>query len=366
MREKTILVGILRPGNSDKVLRRLEELKELVKTAGGEVVDMVIQKRIKPDPAYYIGKGKAKEISELVQKLGIDLVVFDAKLSPAQLRNLTNIIPCKVLDKVDVVLDIFAQHAKSAEAKIQVELAQLQNRLAKLRMSPRYFSRLGGGIGTRGPGETKLEIDRRRILHRISMLKRKLKDIEKARKERTKRHKDFFRVALVGYTSAGKTTLLNALTKSNLKESPSLFTTLDTFTRGMYLNGKTVLVYDTVGFISDLPPQLIAAFRSTLSVAKESDLLLVVVDVSKPQFEEDLRVVEETLKAISAGKKPKIYVFNKIDLLPSEESLERLKERFDEDNAVFISAKTYENLDDLKEKIWQKMNLSFEKGYYGH
>ncbi|MEO0174754.1 MAG: GTPase HflX [candidate division WOR-3 bacterium] len=363
MRERAIIIGILRPGEGEKVFRRLEELKELVKTAGGEVVDVIIQRRLKPDPAYYIGKGKAKEISELVQKLRIDMVVFDAKLSPTQLRNLTDIIPSKVLDKIDIVLDIFAQHASSAEAKIQVELAQLQNRLAKLRVAPGYFSRLGGGIGTRGPGETKLEIDRRRILHRISILKRKLKDIERARKERTKRHREFFRVALVGYTSAGKTTLLNALTKSKLKESPSLFTTLDTFTRGMYLNGRTVLVYDTVGFISDLPPQLIAAFRSTLSVANEADLLLVVVDVSKPQFEEDLKVVEETLKAIGAGEKPKIYVFNKIDLLPSKESLERLKEKFDEDNAVFISAKTGENLDNLKEKIWQRMNSVSDKSY---
>ncbi|MCC6011618.1 GTPase HflX [Candidatus Caldipriscus sp.] len=350
MKERALLVALVKPGESERVYRSLEEFKELVKTAGGEVVDMVIQRRQKVDPGYYVGKGKAKEIAELCQSMKIDMVVFNTRLSPAQLRNLSEIIPCKVLDRVDIVLDIFAQHATTAEAKIQVELAQLQYRLARLRAAPGYFSRLGGGIGTRGPGETKLEIDRRRILQRIAFLRRKLKDVEKARLERMKRHRDFFRVALVGYTSAGKTTLLNVLTKSKLKESPELFTTLDTYTRGMYINGKTILIYDTVGFISELPTQLISAFKSTLAVAKEADLLLVVVDVSKPDFRDNLTVVEETLKEIGAGEKPKIYVFNKIDLIPSKNMLERLMEEFSED-AVFISAKTGENLDLLKEKI---------------
>jgi GTP-binding protein HflX len=350
MKERALLVALVRPGESERVYRSLEELKELVKTAGGEVVDMVIQRRQRVDPGYYIGKGKAKEIAELCQSMKIDMVVFNTRLSPAQLRNLSEIIPCKVLDRVDIVLDIFAQHAATAEAKIQVELAQLQYRLARLRVAPGYFSRLGGGIGTRGPGETKLEIDRRRILQRIDFLRRKLKEVEKARLERMKRHRDFFRVALVGYTSAGKTTLLNVLTKSKLKESPELFTTLDTYTRGMYLDGKTILIYDTVGFISELPTQLIAAFKSTLAVAGEADLLLVVVDVSKPDFRDNLTVVEETLKEIGAGEKPKIYVFNKIDLIPSKNMLEKLMEEFSED-AVFISAKTGENLDLLKEKI---------------
>jgi GTPases len=331
MKERALLVALVRPGESERVYRSLEELKELVKTAGGEVVDMVIQRRQRVDPGYYVGKGKAKEIAELCQSMKIDMVVFNTRLSPAQLRNLSEIIPCKVLDRVDIVLDIFAQHAATAEAKIQVELAQLQYRLARLRAAPGYFSRLGGGIGTRGPGETKLEIDRRRILQRIAFLRRKLKEVEKARLERMKKHRDFFRVALVGYTSAGKTTLLNVLTKSKLKESPELFTTLDTYTRGMYIDGKTILIYDTVGFISELPTQLIAAFKSTLAVAKEADLLLVVVDVSKPDFRDNLTVVEETLKEIGAGEKPKIYVFNKIDLIPSKNMLERLMEEFGED-----------------------------------
>ncbi len=359
MKERVLLVSMVKPGEGERIYRSLEELKELVKTAGGEAVDMIIQRRQKVDPGYYIGKGKAKEIAEICQKMNIDAVVFNTRLSPAQLRNLSEIIPCKVLDRVDVVLDIFAQHAATAEAKIQVELAQLQYRLARLRAVPGYFSRLGGGIGTRGPGETKLEVDRRRILKRIAFLKRKLKEVEKAREERMKRHRDFFRIALVGYTSAGKTTLLNALTKSKLKESPELFTTLDTYTRGMYYKGKTILVYDTVGFISDLPTQLIAAFKSTLAVAKEADLLLVVVDVSKPEFREDLSVVEKTLKEIDASDKPKIYVFNKIDLIPSKNALERLMEEF-EDDAVFVSAKTGENLEYLKERIFQ--NLISNKG----
>jgi len=360
MRERALLVAIVGPGESERVYRSLEELRDLVKTAGGEVVDMMIQRRPKADPAYYIGKGKAREIAEICQKMKIDMVVFNTRLSPSQLRNLSEIISCKVLDRVDIVLDIFAQHAATAEAKIQVELAQLQYRLARLRAAPGYFSRLGGGIGTRGPGETKLEIDRRRILRRIALLKKRLKEVERARVERMKRHRDFFRVALVGYTSAGKTTLLNALTKSKLKESPELFTTLDTYTRGMYLNGKTVLIYDTVGFISDLPTHLIAAFRSTLAVAKEADLLLVVVDASKSDFRDNLRVVEETLKDIGADDRPKIYVLNKIDLIPSKNMLERLMEEFGED-AVFISAKTGENLEILKEKILQALTLN--KGY---
>lgn len=358
MRERAFLVSILRPGDSDRVYRRLEELGELVKTAGAEVVDIIVQKRPKPDPAYYIGRGKAKEIAEMVEKFNVNMVVFDTKLSPSQLRNLTNIIPVKVLDRVDIVLDIFAQHARTAEAKIQVELAQLQNRLAKLRVAPGYFSRLGGGIGTRGPGETKLEIDRRKILSRIAFLKRKLRDIEKARIQKTKTQRNFFRVALVGYTSAGKTTLLNTLTKSNLPASPSLFTTLDTFTRGMYLNGYTILISDTVGFISDLPPQLIAAFKSTLAVALECDLLLVVIDISKPYFKEDLMVVEETLKSIGASEKRKLYVFNKIDLLPSDNVIHRLREELGEDMTVFVSAKTGENIDELKGKIWEEFKKS--------
>ena len=353
MREKAIVVAVARPEDLSEAQRSIDELIDLLDTAGVDVVDIVVQKRRKIDPAYYIGKGKAREIGELAQRLGVDAVVFDARLSPKHVRNLSSIIPVKVLDRVDVILDIFAQHAGSAEAKIQVELAQLQHRLARLRVDPGALSRLGGGIGTRGPGETKLEIDRRRIQARIARLKRKLKKVEKVRQQKTKQQRYFFRVALVGYTSAGKSTLMNRLTKSRFKESPQLFTTLDTFTRAAWIKGATILVSDTVGFISNLPTELVAAFRSTLMVANEADLLLVVVDVSKPDFERDIEVVERTLKRIGAGDKPKIYVFNKIDLLPSRYMLERLKDRYEGEEVVFISAKTGEGIEELKDKIYE-------------
>ena len=352
-REKAIVVAVARPEDLSEAQRSIDELIDLLDTAGVDVVDIVVQKRRKIDPAYYIGKGKAREIGELAQRLGVDAVVFDARLSPKHVRNLSSIIPVKVLDRVDVILDIFAQHAGSAEAKIQVELAQLQHRLARLRVDPGALSRLGGGIGTRGPGETKLEIDRRRIQARISRLKRKLKKVEKVRQQKTKQQRYFFRVALVGYTSAGKSTLMNRLTKSRFKESPQLFTTLDTFTRAAWIKGATILVSDTVGFISNLPTELVAAFRSTLMVANEADLLLVVVDVSKPDFERDIEVVERTLRRIGAGDKPKIYVFNKIDLLPSRYMLERLKDRYEGEEVVFISAKTGEGIEELKDKIYE-------------
>ncbi len=354
MREKAVVVSVVRPDALSEAQRSLDELIALLETAGVETVDVIVQKRRKVDPAFYIGKGKAKEVAELVEKLGVDAVVFNARLSPKHVRNLSKVIPVKVLDRVDVILDIFAQHAGSSEAKIQVELAQLQHRLARLRVDPGALSRLGGGIGTRGPGETKLEIDRRRIQARINRLKKKLQKIEKVRRQKTKQQRYFFRVALVGYTSAGKSTLMNRLTKSNFKESEQLFTTLDTFTRAAWIKGATVLISDTVGFISDLPAELIAAFRSTLMVANEADLLLVVVDVSKPGFERDIEVVERTLRRIGAGDKPKVYVFNKIDLLPSQYMLERLKDRYAGEEVVFVSAKTGEGVEELKEKIYGK------------
>ncbi|NPB03811.1 MAG: GTPase HflX [Thermotogae bacterium] len=351
MRERALVVAAADPRNLIEAQRSLDELIDLLDTAGVDVVDVVVQKRRRIDPAFYIGKGKAREVGELVRQLKVDAVVFNAKLSPKHVRNLSTIIPVKVLDRVDIILDIFAQHAGSAEAKIQVELAQLQHRLARLRVDPGALSRLGGGIGTRGPGETKLEIDRRRIQYRINRLKKRLQKIERVRQQKTKRQRLFFRAALVGYTSAGKSTLMNRLTRSNFKESEKLFTTLDTFTRAAWIKGATILVSDTVGFISDLPTELIAAFRSTLMVANESDLLLVVVDVSKPDFERDMEVVVDTLRHIGAGGRPKLYVFNKIDLLPSRYMLERLKHRYEGEDVVFTSAKTGEGIEDLKEAI---------------
>ncbi|NPA80175.1 MAG: GTPase HflX [Thermotogae bacterium] len=352
MREKAIVVSVAHPNDLAEAQRSIDELVALLDTAGVDVVDVIVQKRRRIDPAFYVGKGKAKEIGELAQHLNVDAVVFDARLSPKHVRNLSSVIPVKVLDRVDVILDIFAQHAGSSEAKLQVELAQLQHRLARLRVAPGALSRLGGGIGTRGPGETKLEIDRRRIQSKIVKLKRKLRKIEKVRQQKTKQQRYFFRVALVGYTSAGKSTLMNRLTKSHFKESEKLFTTLDTFTRAAWINGATILVSDTVGFISNLPTELIAAFRSTLMVANEADLILVVVDVSKPDFERDIEVVESTLRKIGAGRKPRIYVFNKIDLLPSRVMLERLMDRYAGEEVVFVSAKTGEGLEDLKAKIY--------------
>jgi len=317
-REQAIIVGCQFAGVDDERFRySMEELASLVATANGEVAAELVQKREAPHPATYIGKGKAEELAAIVKQLEPDLVVFNSELSPSQARNLTNMLgEVKVIDRTQLILDIFAQRARSKEGKLQVELAQLEYMLPRLSGQGEALSRLGGGIGTRGPGETKLETDRRHIRRRIDDIKGELRRIAEHRgRYRERRQKNrAFQVALVGYTNAGKSTLFNRLTAADSLEENLLFATLDPLTRKCVLPcGYTVLLTDTVGFIQDLPTTLVAAFRSTLEEVKEADLLLHVVDSSHPDYAEHERTVSRLLAELGASAIPAVTVYNKSD-----------------------------------------------------
>ena len=314
-KERVILVGVSTRENDDTE-DSLDELKDLVKTAGAEAVGRVIQKRELVHPGTYVGKGKIEEIRELLWELDATGIVCDDELSPAQMNNLTDILDVKVMDRTMVILDIFAGRASTSEGKIQVELAQLKYRQSQLTGAGRAMSRLGGGIGTRGPGEKKLEMDRRLIKNRIAQLNRELREVKRhrelTREQRTKNRIPV--VAIVGYTNAGKSTLLNTLTGAGVLQEDQLFATLDPTTRSRKLpSGQEILLTDTVGFIRKLPHHLIDAFKSTLEEAKYADLILHVVDASNPQMDEQMHTVYETLQNLGVKDKPVITVFNKID-----------------------------------------------------
>ena len=351
--EKAILVGVS-TGDNDDTRQSLDELGDLVKTAGAEVVGKVIQNREAMHPGTYVGQGKIEEIKELLWELDATGIVCDDELSPAQMNNLTEMLETKVMDRTLVILDIFAGRASTSEGKIQVELAQLRYRQSQLTGAGRALSRLGGGIGTRGPGEKKLEMDRRLIRDRISQLNRELKDVKRHReltREQRMRNKVPV-VAIVGYTNAGKSTLLNTLTNAGVLEEDQLFATLDPTTRNLKLpNGQEILLTDTVGFIRKLPHHLIDAFRSTLEEAKYADIILHVVDASNPQMDEQMFVVYETLQRLGVMNKPVITAFNKMDRVG--ESI--LVRDFQADKIVQISAKTGENLETLFEAIEEKL-----------
>ena len=351
--EKVILVGVS-TGDNDDTRESLEELGDLVKTAGAEVVQMVIQNREAMHAGTWGGKGKIEELKELIWELDATGIVCDDELSPAQLNNLTEMLETKVMDRTLVILDIFAGRASTSEGKIQVELAQLRYRQSQLAGAGRALSRLGGGIGTRGPGEKKLEIDRRLIRDRISQLNRELKDVKRHReltREQRKRGKIPV-VAIVGYTNAGKSTLLNTLTNAGVLEEDQLFATLDPTTRNLKLpSGQEILLTDTVGFIRKLPHHLIDAFRSTLEEAKYADIILHVVDASNSQMDEQMFVVYETLQRLEVLNKPVITAFNKMDRVG--ESI--LVRDFQADKIVQISAKTGENLETLFAAIEDKL-----------
>lgn len=351
--EKVILVGVS-TGDNDDTRQSLDELGDLVKTAGAEVVGKVIQNREAMHPGTYVGKGKIEEIKELLWELDATGIVCDDELSPAQMNNLTEMLETKVMDRTLVILDIFAGRASTSEGKIQVELAQLRYRQSQLTGAGRALSRLGGGIGTRGPGEKKLEMDRRLIRDRISQLNRELKDVKRHReltREQRMRNKVPV-VAIVGYTNAGKSTLLNTLTNAGVLEEDQLFATLDPTTRNLKLpSGQEILLTDTVGFIRKLPHHLIDAFRSTLEEAKYADIILHVVDASNPQMDEQMFVVYETLQRLGVMNKPVITAFNKMDRVG--ESI--LVRDFQADKIVQISAKTGENLETLFEAIEEKL-----------
>lgn len=352
-KEKLILVGVASSANDDTE-QSLDELCDLVDTAGGVVAGRVIQRREMIHPATYVGKGKIEEIKELLWETDADGIVCDDELSPAQTANLTELLDTKVMDRTLIILDIFAGRASTSEGKIQVELAQLRYRQTQLTGAGKALSRLGGGIGTRGPGEKKLEMDRRLIKNRIALLNRELKDVKRhrdlTREQRSRNHMQV--AAIVGYTNAGKSTLLNTLTDAKVLEEDQLFATLDPTTRNLKLpSGQEMLVTDTVGFIRKLPHHLIEAFRSTLEEAKYADLILHVVDSSNPQMDEQMYVVYETLRKLEVMNKPVITVFNKMDRR-GENALLR---DFQADRTVQISAKTGEGIPELLCAIEQQL-----------
>lgn len=347
--ERVILVGI-DTGNEDAANRSLDELSELAKTAKAAVVGRLIQPRESAHPGTYIGKGKLTELKDLIWETDATGIICDDELTSAQLGNLEEELSCKIIDRTLLILDIFAARAVSGEGKIQVELAQLRYRASRLAGLGRSLSRLGGGIGTRGPGEKKLEMDRRLIREWISRLKKELKDVEKHRELiRTQRKQSGLKVAaLVGYTSAGKSSIENVLTNAGILEDAMLFSTLDTTTRSLVLdNTQEILVTDTVGFIRKLPHHLVEAFKSTLEEAKYADIIIHVVDASNPQMDEQMHVVYDTLRQLGAADRPVITLFNKQDKLESAGSYRDFQAEY----SIPASAKTGEGLAELKKAL---------------
>jgi GTP-binding protein HflX len=332
----------------------LDELARLTDTAGGDVVGTVVQRIEAPNPRFYIGEGKAHELAEVVKKKKANLVVFDEELSPAQGKGLEDLLGVRVMDRSELILDIFATRARSREARMQVELAQLEYLLPRLRRMWSHLSRIRGGIGLRGPGETQLETDRRLVGRRIGELKRKLGDVKKSREVQRKGREGSYRAALVGYTNAGKSSLLRALSGSELFVEDRLFATLDSATRTVDLgSGYEALVTDTVGFIRKLPHDLVASFRSTLEEAREADVLLLVVDASHSDWEEHLDVVNSVLEELDLDKKDRILVFNKVDRIThgEEDALRRRIRAFEPTPSVFVSAYDVGTLGALRETL---------------
>jgi len=348
IKEKFILVGV--ETGKDRMEESLTELEELLETAGGETVGRVIQNLESINKATYVGKGKVEEIRELAEELGADGIVCDDELSPAQLSNLKDELDIKVLDRTLVILDIFAAHAQTSEGKLQVELAQLKYRSSRLTGLGKNLSRLGGGIGTRGPGESKLESDRRAIRERVSQLRSEIEKVESSRETlRKHRMSDGIPViAIVGYTNAGKSTFLNKITDAGILAEDKLFATLDPTTRNLKIpDGEEVLFTDTVGFISKLPHNLVDAFKSTLEEAKYADLILHVADASNPEVDEQMKVVYRTLEELKVTGKPVVTFLNKQDKLEEERIIKDIKA----DAVVKGSAKTGEGIDELLSKI---------------
>jgi GTP-binding protein HflX len=358
-KEKCILVGVPTRFNlKSEVDESLTELSLLADTAGAEVVGRITQDRDHPEPATFIGKGKVEELHLRLKEEAIPLVIFDDDLSPAQVRNLERLMECKVLDRSGLILDIFASRAKSSEAKTQVELAQLEYLLPRLTRQWTHLSKQFGGIGTKGPGETQIETDRRLIRTRISILKEKLGRIAKQRVTQRQGRTKHTRTALVGYTNVGKSTLLNLLSGSDVFVENRLFATLDPTTRLVPLDSAvSILMTDTVGFIRKLPHHLVASFKSTLEEITEADILLHVVDISSPYFEDQISVVQETLEDLGAGDMPTLIVFNKIDLLHDRSILPTLSENYP--NCVFISAARGINILGLKESVAHMLEQEF-------
>ncbi len=377
--EKAVLVGLVTRNQSENQLKEyLDELEFLAETAGAKTEEKFWQKLDHPEKRTYVGSGKLREIKTFVDAHAIDMVIFDDEISPSQQRNIEKELKCKVLDRSMLILDIFAQRAKSQQAKTQVELAQLQYLLPRLKGMWDHLDRVKGGIGMKGAGEKEIETDRRVATQNIAKLKAKLATIDKQNQTQRKNRDGMIRVSLVGYTNVGKSTLMRALSKENVFAENKLFATLDTTVRKVVLNHVPFLLSDTVGFIRKLPHHLVESFKSTLDEALESDVLLHVVDIAHPNFEEQLNVVNETLQHLKAENKSQIVIFNKIDLfkerkfddhLPEEvqeELLKELKQTWmakSNNNAVFISAETGENLGELRSFLYQKIKKLYLKRY---
>lgn len=376
--ERVVLVAVSRKEDTDSRVREyLDELEFLAHTAGAETIKRFTQKLERPDPRTYVGKGKLDEITSFIKDNKIVIAIFDDELSPSQLRNIEKIAGCRVLDRTNLILDIFAKRARTAQARTQVELAQYQYLLPRLTRMWTHLEKQRGGIGMRGPGETEIETDRRVIRDKLSRLKEKLKEIDKQNITRRKSREQMVRVALVGYTNVGKSTLMNLISKSDVFAENKLFATLDTTVRKVVLDRVPFLLSDTVGFIRKLPHNLVESFRSTLDEVREADILLHVVDISHPDFEEQITVVNQTLMELGAADKPTLMVFNKIDaytfvekeeddLSPATKeniSLEEMKKHWigrSNRNAVFISAAKNINIAELRSRL---MDLVKDKHY---
>lgn len=360
--ERAILIGVRTNDISkEKLEEHLDELEMLADTAGADTVFKIIQDRKRVDSAFFIGKGKAEEIAELIELNDIKLIIFDDDLTQTQARNLEKLFDRKILDRSGLILDIFASHAKTNEAKTQVELAQLQYMLPRLTRAWTHLSKQYGGIGTKGPGETQIETDRRIIRTRISKLKEKLRHIEMQYETKSTRRKDFVTASLVGYTNAGKSTLLNLLTDAGVLAENKLFATLDSTTRNFELaKSKTILLSDTVGFIRKLPHNLVASFKSTLNVVREADIVLHVIDVTHPYFEDHMFVVDETLTELGCDKKTRINIFNKVDALTDKVKIDYVRNKFP--GSILISAERGINIGQLKEKLED----IYEQNYVTH
>lgn len=377
--EQAILVGVIHKLQTEQQVKEyLDELSFLAETAGAVPVKRYIQKLQHPDSKTYIGKGKLEEIARYVQGKDIRVVIFDDELTGAQITNLEKALQVKTIDRSDLILDIFARRAKTAQARAQVELAQYQYILPRLRGMWKHLERLGGGIGTRGPGETEIETDRRIVREKISLLRKRLAEIDKQAHTQRKERGELIRVALVGYTNVGKSTLMNLLTKSGVLAENKLFATLDTTTRKVVYDNTPFLLSDTVGFIRKLPHHLVESFKSTLDEVKESDILLHVIDISHPRYEEQMQVVQQTLADMGCHDKPVVFVFNKMDeyerqtfdewLEPGvrENLLDELKERWENEtngSCVFISATERQNIDLLRATLLNKVREHYRIRY---
>jgi GTP-binding protein HflX len=381
-RERAILIGIINKGQDESEVEEfLDELSFLTETAGAETIKRFTQKQDVPNPRTFVGSGKIKELALFVSENKIDIAIFDDELTPSQLRNVEGILNCRILDRTNLILDIFAHRARTSHARTQVELAQYQYLLPRLTGMWTHLERQRGGIGLRGPGETEIETDRRVIRDRISLLKEQLKKIDVQMTTQRKNRGKMIRVSLVGYTNVGKSTIMNLLSKSDVFAEDKLFATLDTTVRKVVIENLPFLLSDTVGFIRKLPTDLIESFKSTLDEVRESDLLVHIVDISHPVFEEQIKVVNDTLKDLSVSEKPLIIVFNKIDafsynvkdeddltpVLKDNYSLTDLKKTWmsvDKHHlTTFISARTKENVEELKKLLYEEVKKLHVKRY---